>query len=169
MQSRVAVCRGRAGGWLGVLLVGAMVLGGSAAARAGNLFGPQPVPDWVKTAAQEKLPEFHGNPKAVVLLEETTYTVDPEGQAVEHVRRVVKILRPQGRDYGYPAVYYDKDSKVLSMHVWSIDAAGHEYTVKDNEILDIGQPGEGGLVFGRAGEGCRSAGTRSRGNYRVRV
>ncbi len=72
------VAAARVVGWR-VLLVGAMVLGGGAAARAGNLFGPQPVPDWVKTAAQEKLPEFHGNPKAVVLLEETTYTVDREG------------------------------------------------------------------------------------------
>ena len=147
MQSRVVEGRGRAGGRLVILLVGAMVLGGGVCARAGNLFGSQPVPDWVKTAAQQKLPEVHGNPKAVMLLDETTYTVDPKGQAVEHVRRVVKILRPQGRDYGYPAVYYDKDSKVLSLHVWSIDAAGHEYSVKDNEIGDVGQPGEGGQLY----------------------
>jgi hypothetical protein len=147
MQSSVAAGRGRAGGRLAILLVGAMALGGGVAARAGNLFGSQPVPDWVKTAAQQKLPEFHGNPKAVVLLEETTYTVDAKGQAIEHVRRVVKILRPQGRDYGYPAVWYDKDSKVLSMHVWSIDPAGHDYTVKDSEILDVGQQGEGGQLY----------------------
>jgi Domain of Unknown Function with PDB structure (DUF3857)/Transglutaminase-like superfamily len=127
--------------------VGAALVMGAAPAFAGALFGPAPVPDWVKTAAQEKLPEFHGNPKAVVLLDETTYTVDEKGQATEHVRKVVKILRPQGRDYGYPAVSYDKDSKVLSMHVWSIDAAGHDYTVKDNEILDVGQPGEGGELY----------------------
>jgi hypothetical protein len=147
LQSRVAVGRGRAVGRLAILLVGATALGGGVGARAGNLFGSQPVPDWVKTAAQQKLPEFHGNPKAVVLLEETTYTVDQKGQAVEHVRRVVKILRPQGREYGYPAVWYDKDSKVLSMHVWSIDPAGHDYTVKDSEILDVGQPGEGGELY----------------------
>jgi hypothetical protein len=150
MQSRVAIGRGRAGGRPAILLVSAMVLGGGVPALAGNLFGSQPVPDWVKTAAQEKLPEFHGNPKAVVLLEETTYTVDAKGQAVEHVRRVVKILRPQGREYGYPSVWYDKDSKVLSMHVWSIDAAGHEYTVKDNEILDVGTQGEGGDLYSDA-------------------
>lgn len=70
-----------------------------------------------------------------------------KGQAIEHVRRVVKILRPQGRDYGYPAVSYDKDSKVLSMHVWSIDKAGHEYSMKDNEIADVGAPGEGGELY----------------------
>jgi len=147
MQSRIKGRNGRASERLAVLALCGMMLGGGLRARARNLFGAQPVPDWVKAAAQQKLPEFHGNPKAVVLLEDTTYTVDAKGQAIEHVRRVVKILRPQGRDYGYPAVSYDKDSKVLSMHVWSIDAAGHEYSVKDNEILDMGQPGEAGELY----------------------
>jgi hypothetical protein len=149
MQSRIAGCGVRASERLALLALGTMVLGASAPARAANLFG-SPVPDWVKTAAQEKLPEFHGNPKAVVLLEQTTYTVDAKGQAVEHVRRVVKILRPQGRDYGYPVVSYDKDSKVLSLHAWSIDAAGHEYTVKDDEVSDVGQPGESGELYSDA-------------------
>ena len=147
MQSSVAAGHGRVNGRVAILLVGALAVGGGIPARAGNIFGSQPVPDWVKAAAQQKLPEFHGNPKAVVLLEETTYTVDQKGQAVEHVRRVVKILRPQGRDYGYPSVWYDKDSKVLSLHVWSIDPAGHEYTVKDSDILDVGAPGEGGELY----------------------
>ncbi len=100
MQSNIAAGNGLAGGRLAMLLVGAMVLGGGNSARAGNLFGSPPVPDWVKTAAQEKLPEFRGNPKAVGLLEETTYTVDQKGQAVEHVGRVVKMLRPQGGEDG---------------------------------------------------------------------
>jgi len=76
-----------------------------------------------------------------------TYTVDAKGQAVEHVRYVVKILRPQGRPYGYPAVWFDKDSKVLSMHVWSIDPAGHEYAMKDSEIVEFSPPGEGGNLY----------------------
>jgi hypothetical protein len=134
-------------GRVALVAIGAALLAGGVPARAGSIFGPQPVPDWVKTAAQQKLPEFHGNPKAVVLLDETTYTVDLKGQAIEHVRRVVKILRPQGRDYGYPSVWYDKDSKVLSMHVWSIDTAGHEYSMKDNEIMDVGTPGDGGELY----------------------
>ena len=56
---------------------------------------------------------------------------------MEHVRHVVKILRPQGRDFAYPMVPFNKDSKVLSMHVWSIDPAGHEYAMKDNEIVEV--------------------------------
>ena len=89
MQSKIVGGGVRLHGWLAVLVAAAMVLGNGVPARAASIFGSQPVPDWVKTAAQEKLPEFHGNPKAVVLLEETTYTVDAKGQAVEHVRRVV--------------------------------------------------------------------------------
>jgi hypothetical protein len=71
---------------------------------------------------------FPGAPKAVVPLDETTYTVGADGRATKHVRYVVKIPRPQGREYDYPAVWFDKDSKVTSMHMWSIDAAGHEYS-----------------------------------------
>lgn len=105
------------------------------------------VPDWVKAAAQQPLPKLPETTKAVLLLNETTYTVDLKGQAVEHVRRVTKILRPQGREYGYPSVWFDKDSKVLSMHVWSIDPTGHEYAMKDNEIREFSPPGEGGELY----------------------
>jgi hypothetical protein len=103
------------------------------------------VPDWVREAAQQVLPHYPESTKAVVLLDETTYTVASDGKAVEHVRRVVKILRPQGREDAIPEVGYDKDSKVLSMHVWAIDAAGHEFSVKDNEIMDVGYPGGGDM------------------------
>ena len=101
------------------------------------------VPDWVKAAAQQPLPSLPETTKAVILLDDETYTVDAKGQAVEHVRRVVKILRPQGRDDAYPIVWFDKDSKVLSFHAWSIDPAGHEYAVKDNEMAEVSPPGEG--------------------------
>ena len=105
------------------------------------------VPDWVRTAAQQPLPSLPETTKAVVLLDDETYTVDAKGQAVEHVRKVIKILRPQGRDYGYPVVWYDKDSKILSLHAWSIDPAGHEYAVKDSEMHEGSPPGEGGELY----------------------
>ena len=97
------------------------------------------VPDWVKAAAQAPLPQLPETTKAVVLLDEETYTVDAKGQAVLHEREVIKILRPQGRKLSetYPSVAYDKDSKVLSFHAWSIDPAGHEYAAKDSELHDV--------------------------------
>jgi hypothetical protein len=114
---------------------------------AAPLYASNPFPDWVRTAAHQTLPTYPETTKAVVLLEETTYTVAIDGKATEHVRRVVKILRPQGRRYAYPFVWFDKDSKVNYLHVWSIDPAGHEYTLKDSDIQEIGQPGEGGQLY----------------------
>jgi hypothetical protein len=108
---------------------------------------PDTVPDWVRTAAQQKLPEYPPETNAVILLEDTTYTVAPDGSAVEHFRSVVKILRPQGRDEGIIGVPFDKDSKILSMHVWSIGPDGHEYAVKDNEMTEFGYPGQGNLFM----------------------
>src|SRR5258708_24098954 len=99
---------------------------------------PDSVPDWVRTAAQQKLPEYSPETNAVVLLEDTTYTVAPDGSAVEHYRRVIKILRPHGRNRGIVGVPFDKDSKILSMHVWIIGPDGHEYAVKDNEMVERG-------------------------------
>jgi hypothetical protein len=114
---------------------------------AAPLHAASGVPDWVRNAAHQTLPDLPETTKAIVLLDERTYTVSPDGSAIEHVRHVVKIVRPQGREYGYPSVWYDKDSKVLSMHVWSIDPAGHEYALKDNEIHDFSPPGEGGELY----------------------
>lgn len=105
------------------------------------------VPDWVKTAAQQPVPHLPESTRAVVLLDDETYTVDAKGQAVIHEREVIKILRPQGRGEAVPSVWYDKDSKLLSFHAWSIDPAGHEYAVKDSEMAEGSPPGEGGELY----------------------
>lgn len=103
------------------------------------------VPDWVRTAAAKPVPSYSPDTKAAVLLEETTYTVAPDGTAVEHVRSVIKILRPQGRQDGIVSVPFDKDERLISLHVWSIGPDGHEYTVSDKEMVDLGYPGQGNL------------------------
>ena len=96
------------------------------------------VPDWVREAATQHVPPYSADTNAVVLLDDTTYTVAPDGRAVEHRRRVVKILRPQGRDEAIIHVEFDKDTKILSMNVWSIGPDGHEYAMKDKDFADIG-------------------------------
>jgi len=105
------------------------------------------VPDWVRAAAQQTVPKYSAETNAVVLLDETTLTVSPDGKAVEHRRHVLKILRPAGREDGFVNVWFDKDSKLLSMHVWSIGPDGHEYEVKDKEMAEGSPEGEGGNLF----------------------
>ena len=101
------------------------------------------VPDWVRAAAAQKLPAYPPETSAVLLLDETTLSVAPDGKATEHHRHVVKILRPSGRGEGVVVVNFDKNSKLNSLHVWSIGPDGHEYALKDNEISEEGYPGEG--------------------------
>lgn len=109
--------------------------------------GSNAVPDWVKAAVAQPLPNLPPSSRAVVLLDEETYTVGADGRATKHVREVVKVLRPQGRTFGEPRIWYDNDSKITSLHIWSIDPTGHEYAVKDNEIVDGSPFGEGGQYF----------------------
>ena len=108
---------------------------------------PVSVPDWVKQAAAETLPTYPADTPAVVLLEETTLAVQPDGHAVQHVRRVVRILRQQGRVYGEVAVPFRADTKVNYLHVWSIGPDGHEYALKDNEIGEVGRE-SWGVLYG---------------------
>ena len=130
------VLRGRNVFWLSLL---AVLSAQSAVASKDS------VPDWVRNAAQQTVPSYSAETNAVVLLDDTTLTVTPDGHAVEHHRRAIKILRSAGRDHGLVDVEFDKDSKLLSMHVWSIGPDGHEYAMKDNELIEVSPPGGGNL------------------------
>jgi transglutaminase-like putative cysteine protease len=124
----------RSGGWGLKVFCAGILLGAALPVFAKS----DSVPDWVRTAAAQTLPHYPAETNAVVLLEDTVYTVSPDGRAVEHVRHVVKILRPQGRDEAMIHVGFDKETKILTMNVWSIGPDGHEYAMKDKDYSDHG-------------------------------
>ena len=103
------------------------------------------VPDWVKAAAAQTLPKYSDRTNAVVLLDDTTISVGGDGHATEHHRRVVKILRPQGRENARIFLPFDAETKLTNLHVWSIGPDSHEYALKDKEVGEIGFPGQGSL------------------------
>jgi transglutaminase-like putative cysteine protease len=103
-----------------------------------------PVPDWVQQAASTPVHAPAGT-KAIVLLRDELLTVQPDGQARIRRREVIKLLRPQGREYGELFAGNGMGRKLLSFHAWSIGPDGHQYTVKDNEIREIGADGDGML------------------------
>jgi transglutaminase-like putative cysteine protease len=119
-----------------------------AVARAG-WSKPAPVPDWVVQAAA--LPttaissEIAAGAPAVTLLEDKLVTIDARGQGVERYRQVIRILKPQGREYGNVGTYFSSDSKLLSFHAWSIGPDGHQYSVKDEDVREHGLDGYGML------------------------
>ncbi len=126
MSNRLGGFRSLAVLWFAVLWVPHGALAGKAVS----------VPDWVRDAARRAVPTYSSETNAVVLLDETTYTVAPDGRATEHYRRVVKILRPQGRRGAKVKVSYDRDTPLTSRHIWSIGPIVAN-TLKDNEIIDV--------------------------------
>jgi hypothetical protein len=106
-----------------------------------SMFAGVSIPDWVRQAAQEKV-DVPADAKAVVLLDHEEIAVRENGETVTRYRRVVKILRPQGRDYAIPIVGIDHEQKLLSLHAWSISAKGEEYELKDKDFLEHGDFGE---------------------------
>ena len=93
-------------------------------------------PDWLRQLAHAPLGNYPEEAAGVVLLDDETLTVKDNGEMYTNVRRAVKILRPTGKDLGIFRAWFDKDSKVESIHAWSISAAGKEYELKDKDAVE---------------------------------
>ena len=96
------------------------------------------VPDWVRSATDTSLPKYDPDTNAVVLLDEITYAVTGPDDYAEHYRRVVRILRPDGRHEADFSVHFHQKEKVISLHAWSIDKSGHEYELKEKDFTERG-------------------------------
>lgn len=99
------------------------------------------LPDWMVQAKNQILPTYEPDTTGVVLLDDTTYVVTSPSEYVEHYRKVVKILRPEGREAGDLVVHFSGHEKVLSLHAWSVDKDGREYEVKDKDFVERGVAG----------------------------
>lgn len=94
-------------------------------------------PDWLRAAAQDKLPEYPKDAVAVVLLDERQTTVKDNGDSETRYRRAYKLLRPEARDtYGYAVVRFDNETKISFFKVWTITPDGKELEVKDKEAVE---------------------------------
>lgn len=124
-----------------VVAVGLLVAFATGAYASSN---PQ-LPDWVMQAAAPStpFPASWRDARAVFLLEDTLVTVQPDGHATQRYRAVVKILRPQGRQFATPIAAFSKDAKLNSFHVWSIGPDGHHYAMKDADYVERGVAPEG--------------------------
>lgn len=95
-------------------------------------------PDWVRQAAASTLPAYTPETNAVVLLDDVNVRILSPVEYLEHYRRVVKILRPEGRDEADLSVYLEGKEKLHSIHCWSFDHSGKEFELKDKDFLERG-------------------------------
>jgi len=97
--------------------------------RAGDV-----APEWLRAAAQQKLPEYPLNPVAVVLLDEQQVTVKDSGEIETRQRYAYKLLRPEAREsYGYAVVRFDDQTKISFFGAWTIMPNGSQIEVKEKE------------------------------------
>lgn len=96
-------------------------------------------PDWLRAAAQEKLPDYPKDTKAVILLDEVQTTVQSNGDIETRHRAAVRLLRHEARDdYGGIAVDFDKETKISYLKAWTIRSDGHEIAVGEKDAVEHG-------------------------------
>jgi len=94
-------------------------------------------PDWLRAAAQEKLPDYPKDTVAVVLLDEAQTTVKDNGEIETRTRRAYKLLRPEAREgYGGAGVKFDNETKLTFLKAWTITPDGHELEVKEKDAVE---------------------------------
>ena len=97
------------------------------------------VPDWLRAASQDKLPDYPKETEAVVLLEEQYTTVKDNGEIETRCRRAYKLLRPEGREgYGGVRVDFDNETKLTYLKAWTITADGAAIELKEKEAVEAG-------------------------------
>ncbi|HET6840603.1 MAG TPA: DUF3857 domain-containing protein [Candidatus Angelobacter sp.] len=94
-------------------------------------------PDWMRALARQPARSYADDVSTVVLLDDQVTTVQDNGEIVRRGRRVVRVLRPEGRNsaaiYGLP---YSRNSRVNYLRGWSITSKGQEYETKPGDVFE---------------------------------
>jgi hypothetical protein len=104
------------------------------------------VPDWLRVLAQQPPKTYANDVNAVILLSESETTVKDNGETITRERRVIRVLRPEGRETAFQAVPFDEETKLNYFKGWSISAKGQEYEAKKDDIVEVGG-GEGYEIY----------------------
>jgi hypothetical protein len=103
-------------------------------------------PSWMHALVHAPLPSYDEKTDAVLLYSETNVTVLSTDKIRTQVRKAYKILRPNGRERGFVAVYFNPQRRIKSLHGWCIPAQGKDYEVKDKDAVERSLSGGGELV-----------------------
>jgi Domain of Unknown Function with PDB structure (DUF3857)/Transglutaminase-like superfamily len=96
-------------------------------------------PDWLRTAAAQKIGDYDKDTVAVILLDDCQTTVKDNGDIETRHRRAIKLLRPEARDnYGFVRVDFDNQTKITYLKAWTITPDNHELEVKEKDAAEVG-------------------------------
>jgi hypothetical protein len=99
--------------------------------------GDEP-PSWLQQAVSLKVPTYDKQVSAVVLVDDSTVSIDTDGRVNEVYNFAVRILQKEGRDYASGSVSYIPDtSKVKDFRAWVIRPSGEVKRYGKDETIDI--------------------------------
>ena len=95
-------------------------------------------PSWLQQAVSLKLPAYDKEVSAVVLVDDSTMTIDADGRINEAYNFAVRVIRKEGRDYAAGRVGYIPDiSKVKDFRGWLIRPSGEVKRYGKDETVDV--------------------------------
>ena len=95
-------------------------------------------PEWMHALTSVPLPAHDEKTDAVLLYREESLTVLSADKFRTVIRQAYKILRPEGRDYGFVGISFNSlNEKITSIHAWCIPAEGKDYEVTDKEAVEV--------------------------------
>lgn len=96
------------------------------------------VPAWLRTAAAEKLPAYDAHTPAVVLLKESSVSVDDTGRITTTDRYALRVLTKAGtQDAEAVKVYLRDTGKVRDLKGWVINPSGEGRKLAKERYLDV--------------------------------
>ncbi len=114
----------------------ALALSAGVCCIASRALASDSAPDWLRAAAQEKVPEYDKDTNAVILLDETQTTVRDNGEIDTLHRQAVRLLRPEAhKDYRWIELGFDSDTKISYLKAWTIESSGHEIAASPKDLV----------------------------------
>jgi hypothetical protein len=114
----------------------ALSLGLASALADSGIASASAAPQWVQAQVNAPTPEHDEKTTGVVLYSESILNVQPNGKLKRIERRVYRILRPDGSGLGVVRVDIDSQTRLNSLHGWSIPAGGKGYDVGERDAVE---------------------------------
>lgn len=111
-------------------------------------FGAATAPDWMHAQQSVPIPDHDPQAEAIILYQESNISVTSAGKIKRLDRQVVKLLRPDSRDWAWPKFYFTTLSPITSLHGWSIPPNGKDFEMRDRDIVEAAMDLEGGELVG---------------------
>jgi hypothetical protein len=94
-------------------------------------------PQWAREAAFQSVPTYAAKVNWVVLLQEESVTVDPDGRRVMRERGAIKILQPGGESVEAYRTYNTKTGRIQNFQGWLLPPSGKAILYDKKRIADV--------------------------------